>query len=140
MAAHEDLNRVEAIRASSDRTLGLVFSAFFSVIGLLPLVKSLPPRNWALLLAGAFLATALLAPSVLSPLNRLWFILGTLLHKITNPIVTGVIFFGAVLPTGLILRFAGRDPLRLAFDKDAPSYWIERHPEGPGSETMKNQF
>lgn len=140
MAAHEDLSRIEGIHASSDRTFGLIFGAFFIGIGLWPLAKSLPQRNWALILGGAFCCLALLAPALLRPLNKLWVVLGTFLNKVTNPIVTGVIFFGTVLPTALVLRLAGRDPLRVAFDEEAGSYWIERRPEGPGPDTMTNQF
>jgi hypothetical protein len=38
------------------------------------------------------------------------------------------------------MRIAGKDPLRLRFDRQAKSYWIERHPPGPDPDSMKNQF
>jgi hypothetical protein len=50
------------------------------------------------------------------------------------------VFFGAVLPTGLIMRALGKDPLRLKRRPDANSYWIERHPPGPAHKSMKDQF
>jgi hypothetical protein len=57
-----------------------------------------------------------------------------------NPIMMAFLFFGAVLPTGVVMRLLGKDPLRLKRPLDAKSYWIERHPPGPTSESMKDQF
>jgi hypothetical protein len=81
----------------------------------------------------------LLWPSSLRPLNRLWMKLGLLLHRIVNPIVMGLLFYGTIWPTGLVMRMRGRDLLRLKRDPSAASYWIARVP-GPAPETMKDQF
>jgi hypothetical protein len=54
--------------------------------------------------------------------------------------VTGLLFFLVVTPTGFLFRLLGKDPLRLAFDAEAGSYWIERRPRGPSPESMRNQF
>ena len=51
-----------------------------------------------------------------------------------------VLFFAVVTPTGLAMRLAGKDPLRLRFDRRAASYWIHRSPPGPEPETMKRRF
>jgi hypothetical protein len=50
------------------------------------------------------------------------------------------VFFGTVLPTGLIMRTLGKDPLRIKWQPDNNSYWIERHFPGPAPESMKDQF
>ncbi len=52
----------------------------------------------------------------------------------------GLVFYGAVAPTALIMRALGKDPLRRRFDRDATSYWIERTPPGPEPDSMKRQF
>jgi hypothetical protein len=57
-----------------------------------------------------------------------------------NPIVMALVFFGTVLPTGLVMRALGRDPLRLKRRPNVNSYWIERRPPGPAPESMKDQF
>jgi len=44
------------------------------------------------------------------------------------------------MPTGLIMRLFGKDPLRLRFDAEAKSYWIQREPPGPEPDSMRNQF
>jgi large-conductance mechanosensitive channel len=81
-----------------------------------------------------------LFPTALKPLNRMWFQFGLLLHKVVNPIVMAFVFFGAVLPTGFVMRSLGKDPMRLKYQPDANSYWIERRPPGPAPESLKDQF
>jgi hypothetical protein len=87
-----------------------------------------------------FLAAALLRPSILHPLNLLWLKFGLLLHRIVNPVVMALLFYGTVLPTGIVMRLMGRDLLRLKLMPDADSYWIVRTPPGPAAETLKDQF
>jgi hypothetical protein len=140
MNTHEELTRKHAVRGSSDRNFGLVFSVFFAFVGLAPLLKHHPLRPWALALAGLLLAVTILGPVWLHPLNQGWTKLGLLLGRIVNPIVMGLLFFVVVAPTGLIFRLLGKDPLRLSSDASARSYWIERNPPGPLPHTMANQF
>jgi hypothetical protein len=52
----------------------------------------------------------------------------------------GVLFFAVLTPLGLLLRLAGRDLLRLRFDRRAPSYWIARASAGGRRTSMKRQF
>ena len=95
---------------------------------------------WTGGLAALFLATGLFRPSVLNPLNRIWLKFGLLLHSVVNPIVMALLFYGTVLPTGLVTRALGKDLLRLKRQPGAESYWIVRAPPGPAPETMKDQF
>jgi hypothetical protein len=44
------------------------------------------------------------------------------------------------VPTGLLMRACGRDPLRLKPDPEASTYWVERDPPGPKPESMIHQF
>jgi hypothetical protein len=94
---------------------------------------------WELILAVLFLAAAWLKPPLLHPLNRLWMKLGLLMHRIVNPIVMGLLFYGTIWPTGLVMRMRGRDLLRLKREPSSDSYWISRAP-GPQPETMRDQF
>lgn len=139
-ATHERLIREETVRGSSDRSFGLVFTAVFAVIGLWPLLGGGGIRIWSLAIALAFLATASLRPMLLVPLNRLWTEFGLLLHHVVNPIIMALLFYLVVTPTGLVMRALGKDLLRLRFDRQAKSYWIERQPPGPTPEAMRDQF
>jgi hypothetical protein len=83
---------------------------------------------------------AVLAPTLLQPLNRAWMAFGHVLGRIFSPIVMGLIFFGVVTPIAVIARWRGLDPMRRRFDPVAKSYWIERQPPGPDPATMERQF
>ena len=138
---HEHTQKhIEEIKGSSDRAFGLVFCAVFTIIGLFPLLGGGVPRLWSLIVAGIFLLLALAIPGVLAPANRLWMKFGELLHHIVSPIALGIVFYVAVLPTGILLRLFGEDPLRLKIDRNATSYWIKREPPGPTAESLNNQF
>lgn len=137
---HEDFRRDRTVKAGSERGFGVVFAVVFVVVGLWPLIDGGPVRIWALVLAALFVLAAVVAPVVLRPLNRLWFLLGLALHKVVNPLVMGVLFYLTVTPMALLMRLAGKNPLRLKFDRQAKSYWIERQPAGPAPESMRHQF
>lgn len=124
----------------SDRSFGLTFVAFFVLVGLLPMVHHKQPRVWALVASGIFLLATFACPSVLKPLNLLWSKFGLLLSRITNPIVTGLMFYLFFTPASLILRSLGKDPLRIKFDPAGKTYWITRTPSGPTPESMRHQF
>ena len=140
MKTHERLAGDEPAKGGSDRGFGGVFAIVFVAVGLFPLLNGGPPRAWALGIAAVFLAVALVRPSLLAPLNRVWFKFGLLLQRVVNPLVMALIYFAVVTPTGLVMRALGKDPLRLKHDPDARSYWIHRGPPGPERESMQNQF
>jgi hypothetical protein len=137
---HENLDRGLQHEGPSDRAFGLTFFVFFALAAVLPLIRHRPVRVWALVLSGGFLLVTVAFPRVLKPLNLLWAKIGLLLSRVTNPIVTGLMFYLFFTPSSLILRWLGKDPLRLKFDRQAASYWIPRIPPGPDSESMRHQF
>jgi hypothetical protein len=139
-STHESFSRDETMVAGSDRSFGIVMAAAFAVLTLLNGWHNGRVWPWTGGLAALFLAAALLYPVALNPLNRMWLKFGLLLHKVVSPIVMGLLFYGTVLPTGLVMRAMGKDLLRLKRQPDAGSYWIVRQPPGPAPETMKDQF
>ncbi|MCK6451146.1 MAG: SxtJ family membrane protein [Alphaproteobacteria bacterium] len=141
MSTHERIAREETVAGSSDRSFGLVFAGFFTLLLLLKLWSGWTTSGWVYLgLALAFAVAALTVPSVLAPMNRLWLKFGLLLHRIISPLVMGMLFYTVVTPIGLLMRALGKDLLRLKRDPAASSYWILREPPGPAPDTMKQQF
>ena len=139
-STHESFSRDETSTPGSDRTFGLVMAGFFALLTLINVWHSGRAWPWELALAVLFLAAGLIKPSVLRPLNIVWMKFGLLLHKVVNPVIMALLFYGTVLPTGLIARAMGKDFLRLKREPDAASYWIVRAPPGPAPDTMKDQF
>ena len=139
-STHEVFARDEKIVAGSDRSFGLVMAAAFAAVTLLNVWHVGRVWPWTGGVAALFLAAALLRPAILHPLNLIWLKFGLLLHRVVNPVIMALLFYGTVLPTGLIMLWMGKDLLRLKRQPDAASYWIMRQPPGPVPETMKDQF
>src|SRR5260221_2716184 len=139
-SSHEVFSRDEKVAPGSDRSFGLVMAGALAALTSLNAWHSGRLWPWAGGLAALLLAAALLRPSVLNPLNRIWLKFGLLLHSVVNPVVMALLFYGTVLPTGLVMRMMGKDLLRLKREPAAESYWIVRQPPGPLPETMKDQF
>ena len=137
---HENIAREDHATPGSDRSFAMVMAAVLALLG--GMNWWYDGHIWPWLGGGAvlFVAFGLYVQAALKPLNRLWFKFGLLLHRVVNPVVMGVVFYGAVVPTGLFMRAFGKDPLRLKTEPDRPSYWIERQPPGPEPQTMKDQF
>jgi hypothetical protein len=138
-STHENFNRDEATSPGSDRTFGLVMAAALALVSAVNFHHSGRLWPWELVLAVLFLAAALLKASLLNRLNRLWMKFGLVLHRIVNPIVMGLLFYGTIWPTGIVMRMRGRDLLRLKREPSSDTYWIARAP-GPQPETMRDQF
>lgn len=137
---HENFQRVEEVKGSSNRMFGIVFFVVFGLIAIWPVLFGNPFRLWSGAIAAGFLVVALIRPAILAPLNRLWTRLGLLMHNVVNPVIMGLLFFVAITPMGLVLRLLGKDLLRLKRDPAAKSYWIDRKPPGPPGDSMRRQF
>ena len=124
------------IKVSSNKSFGIVFSIFFLLISVYPLLNSDPIYYWSLFISFIFLVLGLMNSKILSPLNLLWFKFGILLGKIVSPVVMGIIFFLVVTPISIILKIFGKDVLNLKFNNNK-TYWIVK--DGPKS-NMKKQF
>lgn len=138
--AHEDLSRGQVIEGSSNRSFGLVFATLFLIVACWPLLYGETLRWWALAIAVVIGAIAMWKPALLAVPNRWWTKLGVLLGKLISPIALGILFYGALMPIGLVMRLLGKDPLRLRLDPGSDSYWIPRKPPGPPPDSMSNQF
>jgi hypothetical protein len=121
----------------SERSTGLVF------VGVAMIVAWLWRTNSTILVislgvAGVLAAISFLAPTLLRPLNVVWFKLGLALNKVVSPLVMLAMFVTVIVPFGLVMqRFY--DPLRKRRQPTVKSYWIERD-EQVARSNMANQF
>ena len=123
-----------------NRSFGWVFAGVFALLGLLPLVHGAGLRWWALASAGVLIPITLAAPQLLATPRRRWLRFGELLHRVTNPLILGLLFYGVMTPMGWLMRLAGRDCLRLRRGMVRSTYWVSRDPPGPVPDSMKHQF
>ena len=121
---------------STNRNFGIVFSIFFLVVALWPLLNSNEIRYWSLIISLIFLILGLINSKILTPLNKLWTKFGYFLGSIISPIVMGIVYFAVVTPTGLIMKLLGKDLLLLKKNNNQ-TYWIKKKNI---KSSMKNQF
>ena len=139
MSSHSD--SLHGSSLPSERTFGFVFTGIFLLIAAYLWYhdgKTVAIQTF-LLLAAAFLAFTLFMPIALRPLNKAWYKLGLLMGRVVSPIVLGVLFFILITPIAIVMRLAGRDPLKLR-KQNVQSHWIDRSPPGPESTSFKDQF
>jgi len=126
----------DKIKMSTNKSFGLVFFVFFSIISLFPLLKNENIRTWALIVSIIFLILGLLNSKILSPLNKIWFKFGILLGNFVSPIVMSIVFFAVVTSTSLMMRIFRKNLLGLK-KNNKKSYWIKK---SDIKSKMKNQF
>jgi hypothetical protein len=137
---HEDFSRAHAVKLSSNRTFGLVWTAFLFLYGLAPLRHGHGVRVWSIEMACGLLLLSLLAPRSLQIPNELWAKIGLLLSRLVNPVVMAVIYAVCFVPVGIVNRIRKKDPLHLRFDPSASTYWINRESSDSPRASMNNQF
>ena len=139
---HETRGVRDDVRAPSERSFGVTFACVFALVsGWILYRHGVGPGSvLAAALAVGFLGTALVAPALLGPLNRVWLRFGLLLHAVVNPLILGVLFFIVFTPMGLVTRLFGADLLRLRKKAEGESYWIIRSEEKVAPSSMTNQF
>src|SRR5262249_8787076 len=101
---HERYSDPEIALPSSDRSFGLVMATVFMVLTLLNVWHAGGAWPCTGTAAVCLFAFALFNPAGLRPFNWIWFKFGLLLHRVMNPVAIALVFFGAVFPTGLVIR------------------------------------
>jgi hypothetical protein len=139
---HEEFSREHAVEAASNKRFGLVVGAILLAFGCIR-AYLLGEIGWlAGVLGGiglALIVAALIKPDVLEPANRGWNKLGFLLHKVTNPLFLGAMYAIAIVPTGLMMRAFGVDPMGLRRQRK-DSYWIERNRGSSTAQSLEKPF
>ena len=139
---HEEFSREHAVEAASNRRFGLVVGGIALAFGVL--------RTWwhyeVGLLSGVLMAiglvliaAALIKPDALAGAHRGWMKLGLLLHKVTNPIFLGAMYAIAIVPTGLLMRLFGVDPMGLRRPR-GETFWIARGKGSSSAESLEKPF
>ena len=122
---------------SSEKNFGVVFSAVFFLVGIIPVFFSKPIIVWSIATSLLFLFLAFFFPKILVVPNRLWNKFGNFLGVIISPIVMLFIFVSTFLPIGLIFKALGKDLINQKFDSKTDTYWVKRQHK---MESMKKQF
>ena len=132
---------IDSASLPSNRSFGLVFTSFFTLVAFWPLFShGGGMRIWALILAALIMVITLTMPTWLSPFNLLWTKLGEAMHRIISPVAMGIVYYIVLTPTGCLLSLLKKDLLRLRKDPMASSYWIERPATNNSPDSFKLPF
>ena len=95
------------------RNFGFISGAFVSVLFglLLPWLFAHSIPLWPWIVLAVLSSLALLLPSILAPVYKVWMNVGHVLGWINTRIILGVIFYFLLLPIGLLMRLFGKDPM-----------------------------
>ena len=139
---HEEFSREHAVEAASNKRFGLVVGAILLVFGCIRAYLHGEIGWLAGVLGGiglALIVAALIKPDVLEPANRGWNKLGLLLHKVTNPLFLGAMYAIAIVPTGLMMRAFGVDPMGMRRERK-DTFWIARGKTGSTAQSLEKPF
>jgi hypothetical protein len=79
--------------------------------------------TWAVWAPVLLTVLAFSAPGALMPFNRIWQWFIAWFAGVNNVALAALAFFVAIVPTALIIRLTGYDPLARRIRREADSYW-----------------
>jgi len=127
-----DVRGLRRFGLTTGAIVAVLFGAFF------PWVLERPVPTWPWMVGGVLVVWALAAPSTLRVVYRGWMRLGSMLNRVTTPIVIGVLFAVVIVPTALILRIAKSDPLQRTLDRSVRTYRVSSRK--PPRENLERPF
>lgn len=102
---------------------GLIIAGAFGIV--LPLLFRHPTPTWPWILASILIIWASIAPQTLDPVYQGWMRFGMVVNWIETRLVLGILFYGLLMPMGLILRnLFGQDPMRRSTDRRSETYRV----------------
>lgn len=117
----------EGIEVKQLRSFGFLVGGIFALLGVWPVVfRGEDLRWWAVILAVALIAPALILPKSLGPVYRVWMKIGHVLGLVNTRIILTLVFYGLFTPIGLVMRLLGKDPMHRQFEPDAETYRVIR--------------
>ncbi|MFA5095959.1 MAG: SxtJ family membrane protein [Candidatus Omnitrophota bacterium] len=105
------------------KKFGLTMAAvFFALAACIILIRR--HSHLALFIISAiFFIAGTMAPSLLQPVYIFWMRFAAALSWVNTRIILVLIYYLIFMPTGLIMRLFGMDPLKKKIDRRQGSYW-----------------
>lgn len=123
------------------RSFAILWLLFFGLLGSWWFWQGSSPWTYqslgAIALSGG--ALGLTIPSAMRPIYVAWMCLAFPIGWMISHLLLGTLYFGLLLPTGLLLKAFRADPLQRELDPDATSYWSPRT-SANGPERYYRQF
>lgn len=147
-----ELRQIETSRKSL-RSFGLLIGGLLTALALWLLWRAswseltgwswhgIPDSALVLGIVGlGLMLIGVLLPHSLGIVYVAWMGIATLLGMIMTQVILTLVFLLVVTPTGIVMRLAGKDPLKRSFNASQESYWIPRKEADPASERLEKYF
>lgn len=109
-------------------TTGIVIALLFGFFFPWVLDKAYPASPW--IISAVLILWALIAPSTLGPIYKVWMKIGHALGWVNSRIILGIMFYLIITPVGVFMRLIGKNPLKLKIDKSATTYRVKSEASG----------
>ncbi|HNP64632.1 MAG TPA: SxtJ family membrane protein [Woeseiaceae bacterium] len=103
-------------------TTGFMIALLFGVAFPWFLGIDIPLWPWVIFAVLALLGVVV--PNSLRFVYFVWMRFGLLMSRVMTPLVLGIVFFGLVLPMGIVMRLIRPDPMNRKLDDAAESYRV----------------
>ena len=80
---------------------------------------------WPWVIFSVLALLGLVVPNSLRVVYFTWMRFGLLMSRVMTPLVLGIVFFGLVLPMGILMRLFRPDPMNRELDDAADSYRVD---------------
>ena len=107
---------------------GLLWAAFLGVAGWVALSSfgSMPVAVGLWVAAGAVPLAGVAWPELLRLVYLGMAYAALPIGFVVSHAILAAVYYLLIMPTGLLMRLAGYDPMRRRLDPNVPSYWLER--------------
>jgi hypothetical protein len=125
------MHQIPKLNKKELRNFGLLSGAVVVVLFglLLPWLRGHAPTPWPWAIAAVLWCLAILAPMRLKPVFQLWMRIGLVIGWIETRIILGIVFYGIIMPMGIIMRLLHRDPMARKFETHLQTYRLLSQPK-----------
>ena len=127
------------LSAAAGRKFGLTLGIAFGVLtAILWWRERETVATITAVLSVSLILAGLLIPTMLGPVERGWMAFAHAISKVTTPIFMGIVYYVSIAPIGLVMRVAGRNPMKRS--ESADGFWIDRKQGADRRSDMHRQF
>src|SRR3990172_11049681 len=122
----EDIKNIKSGR-SDLRKFGITMATVLVIFAVLSWWRGKDYYFYFLGLTTAFGFLALVIPSLLKPVHKVWMSLAILMSCLMTRVILSLLFYLGITPIGFLARLFDKDFLELKFNKNSSnSYWIPK--------------
>jgi hypothetical protein len=138
----EEMHAAQRPPSGRDLTvLALLFTGIACVVGAYYLVWRGVFAGWYWIGAGILLGALRLIPAAFRIVYRVWIGFSVIIGYFVSRIILLLVFLIVMVPTGLLMRALGKDPMERKLQPETHSYWMKRAPDEDQSvERYEKQF